>query len=464
MQEVTVLTAKVHISEDGMKAFLHLCGEPGTLNLTGRDVAQILQDHHVTYGIREEANRAELQIGSTPEGFLIAEGTPPTQGRDGWIEYRFKPEVRTEAEKDSAKVDFHNLGWIHNVLKSEMIAEIHPAEHGAPGMTVTGKQVEPKPVKQPALKTGKGVAFDAEHPNRVIAVEDGNAVVDVDGTVHVETTITIHGNVDYSTGDIDFVGSVLVTGDVKSDFAVKAKKTVEINGNVEDATIEAGGDVVIKNGFIGTGKGVLVSGGKATIHHILNQKVTAATEVVVVREAVCAKISAATRIVAPTAVFVGCTLEAGNEIEVCNLGNGEEGQSRARVGRRGIILERINQVEKEIATSQKQASDVKDTLYRLVRLQLDKGSLSPDQQAMNTKLRAAQVELQKRLEQLLKNKEQLRLELDKDSMARIIVRDTLFPNVSLEMNGLRKLNHNALKEVVLTERGGKIEEKPLEEI
>jgi hypothetical protein len=72
------------------------------------------------------------------------------------------------------------------------------------------------------------------------------------------------------------------------------------------------------------------------------------------------------------------------------------------------------------------------------------------------------VELQRKTEQLQKDKESIKLELEKDSSARIVVRDTLFPNVSVELNGLRKLNQNALKEVILIECGGKIEERSLE--
>jgi uncharacterized protein len=462
VQEASVMVATVSISDDGMEAFLSISGEAAASAPTRDEIAQLLLDHGVVHGIREEAVLAVMSAVPGSPRTIVAEGTKPTQGRDGCVEFCFKRKSQPGAEHESKKVDFHSLGWIQNVMKTDVVALIHPAEPGLPGTTVLGQTVDPHPVKMHALKLGKGVGLDPENPLRVLALEDGHAVLDASGTLQVQSTLTVHGDVDYSTGDIDFVGSVLITGDVKSDFTVKARKSIEINGNVEDATIEAGGDVLIKNGFIGTGKGTLTAGGKASIHHILNQKVTGASEVVVIREAICAKIAAGNKISGATAVFVGCTLEAGNEIEVLNLGNGEEGQSRARVGRRGILLERVKLVDKQIATAQKQAGDVKDTLYKLVRLQLDKGALSAEQQQLNAKLRTLQTEVQKNIERLQKDKETIRLELNEDSMARIVVRDTLFPNVSLEMNGLRKLNHNALKEVILVEHGGKIEEKPLE--
>jgi uncharacterized protein len=462
VRDGSTIGLKVQVSDDGMDAFLVLSEGPEGLLPSRDEIALLLQENHVISGIREEKIDEIAQGAAREAKVLIAEGKRPSQGKDGWIEYRFNGHSTTPASEKEERVDHHELGWIHNILKSETIAVIHPAEDGSAGETVLGTVVAPKAVKTPSPKLGHCVAVAPDDQLRLIATEDGNAVMHPDGTFEVETVLTIRKNIDYSTGNIDFVGSVIITGDVKADFTVKARKSIEIQGNVEDATIVSGGDVTIRNGFIGQGKGTCVAAGNVTIHHVLNQKVTSDADITIVREAVCAKLRASNKIIAPTAVFVGCILEAGREIEVCNLGNGEEGQSRARVGRRGILLERMTQLEKDMVTVQKQIVDVKDTVYKLVRLQLDKGVLSPEQQQLNGKLRSLQPELQRRLEQLQKDKENLRVELEKESLARIIVRDTLFPNVSIELNGLRKLNLNALKEVILVESGGKIEEKSID--
>ena len=462
MRDVSTIGLKILVSDDGMEAFLVFSEEPDVSFPSRDEIALLLQENHVVSGIREESINELVQGTARGAKVLIAEGTNPSQGKDGWIEYRFSEHSTSPEGEKEQRVDHHELGWIHNVLKSETIAVIHPAENGTSGETVLGTAVEPKAVKTPTPKLGHCVALAPDDQLRIVAMEDGNAVLHPDGTFEVETVLTIRKNIDYSTGNIDFVGSVVITGDVKADFTVKARKSIEIQGNVEDATIESGGAVTIKNGFIGQGKGTCVAVGNITIHHILNQTVTSDSDITIVREAVCAKLRAANKIIAPTAVFVGCVLEAGREIVVCNLGNGEEGQSRARVGRRGILLERMTHLEKDTLTVQKQIVDVKDTVYKLVRLQLDKGVLSPEQQQLNGKLRSLQPELQRRLEQLQKDKENLKVELEKESLARIVVRDTLFPNVSIEVNGLRKLNLNALKEVILVESGGKIEEKSID--
>ncbi|MCD8491911.1 MAG: FapA family protein [Geovibrio sp.] len=56
---------------------------------------------------------------------------------------------------------------------------------------------------------------------------------------------------DYSTGNIVFNGVVHIRGDVLSGFSVKAEKDIMVEGIVQDATMVAGGSIVIKTGIKG---------------------------------------------------------------------------------------------------------------------------------------------------------------------------------------------------------------------
>ena len=461
----TTDSVRVVVSDDGLKASLKF--EEGTegIQFSSEELKAILEEHGVVFGVRNDLAEAVAQRTSQQHTILAAEGLHPGKGKDGWIDYCFQNDVQSPSngdDKNEKKVDYHDLGWIHNVHKLVVIAEVRPPEPGTVGTKVSGEPALSALGHEFPLKLGSGVALDSSNPRKVIATVDGNAIVNKEGMLQVQPSITVTGNVDYSTGDIDFVGSVVVMGDVKGGFSIKAKKSIEIHGNVEDATIEAGEDVAIRGGFIGQGNGSLVAGGKVSIHHVLNQKVTSGTDIMIQKEAVCAKLTAVNKIYAPGAVFVGCSLEAGSEIEVFDLGNGDEGQSRARVGRRSALLERINQRDKDVAQVQKQIVDVKDAVYKLIRIQLDQGALPPEQAQLHTKLRGLQVELQQTLERHLKEKESLKVEIEKNSLVRIIVHDTLFPNVSVELNGFKKIIQNALREVILVGTPGKIEEKSLE--
>ena len=65
-----------------------------------------------------------------------------------------------------------------------------------------------------------------ENENKIVSLIDGNAFI-LGGYVHVEPLVTVN-NVDYSTGNIHFDGSVLVKGTIADGFKVEATGTVEV--------------------------------------------------------------------------------------------------------------------------------------------------------------------------------------------------------------------------------------------
>jgi uncharacterized protein (DUF342 family) len=455
-------TLIVRISDDGMEAFL--ASDRGTpYTISSAEILQtLLKDHGVVFGVLADELHSLASKSANNGKMVLARGQQPVEGKDGWVEYVFQQKAAPQNGSSDKRVDYRNLGWIHNVAKTDTVAIVHPPEPGVPGKTVQGKEIAPKAGKLADVKLGIGVRPDANDPCRVIAAEDGNAVIDANGVLQVQSSLVLDGNVDYATGDIDFVGSVIVKGDVKTNFKIKAGKSVEIHGNVEDATIEAGGEVLIRNGFIGQGKGSVKAGGNVKVQHILNQTIIAGEEIAVGREAICATLRAEERISAPAGVFVGCVLEAGSLVDVCNLGNGDQSQTKVRVGKRAMLLEQIAQVEKVQQKIQRQTEETKNALYALVRAQLDTGALKPPQQELQKKLKIVQTELGKSADALQKTKEELKGRLRENGLARIIVRDTISANVFVELNGVRKMVQGDIKEVVLTERSGLIEEKPFE--
>ncbi|HTP12462.1 MAG TPA: FapA family protein, partial [Bacteroidota bacterium] len=145
-----------------------------------------------------------------------------------------------------------------------------------------------------------------------------------------------------------------------------------------------------------------------------------------------------------------------------NLGLGEEANARVRVGKRALTLERINAREREAAHVRKQLEEVQEAVYKVIRSGLDAHTSAAEQQDRTVKLQAVQAQLQQALKENEQEREALRHELRETKDARIVVRDTLHANVFVELNGVKKLISGSLREVVLTENGGKIEERALE--
>ncbi|HTY09828.1 MAG TPA: FapA family protein [Bacteroidota bacterium] len=449
---------KISVSDDGTRAYVtndelsenHVAAE--------EELVKFFGERGIVFGLKEGLCSAVTLSAAQRTPVLIAEGIEPVVGKDGWVECLIDVQTPELLEEKGGVVDMHNLHRIHNVKKGERLVVIHPPEDGTPGMSVRGFPILPKPGKKARVFRGTCIASDPNQPDVLTATEDGHFLVKSDGTIEVQPVLTIRGDVDFSTGDIDFIGSLIVTGDVKSDFTLKVKKDIEVRGNVGDATIMAGGNVIVKSGFLGYGKGSITAEGSVTIRHVLNQTVFSGKNVTIEREAVCAKINAGDVIASPKARFVGCVLRAGNGVEVYDLGNGDDTQAIVRVGRRGELLEKCNSINNSVAQIHKQAGEVKECLFKLIRMQLD-APLSAEQNALLTKLQGLQSEFPSALVNLQQEKTEVEGALQAAESARVVARGTVYVNVLLEINGTKKLVQNALREVMFTEKNGKIEEQ-----
>jgi len=448
---------KIKLSPDGYQAHLYWENGEGLKTFHEDEARQALAEAGVVFGVKEDILPLLGDVAVDGEPILIAEGVKPIDGKDGWIEFLFDTQAGKPTGEASKKIDLHELHMIHNVLEGQKLAVIHPPEPGVPGMTVRGAKVMPKDGKKAVVRTGPNTALSAGEPSAVVATTDGAVVLQRDGTVAVLPTVTIRGDIDYSTGNIEFVGSLIVLGDIKSDFSVRVKKNIEVHGNVEDAHVEAGGNVTVKKGFIGHGKGTITAKGSVRVDHVLNQTIISEQDVEIQKESVGGTIRAGRKIIAPQATVVGGFLDADQEVEVKNLGSGEHAQARVRVGRRGRILERLAEIEKQIIRTERQAAEVKEAIYRLIRMKLDTGFISDEKQETLTKLQEAQKVLLQTLQTLQAEKELLPAELQKAHAAHVIVHDTVYENVLIDINGMKKLVENPLQDVIFVETGGLIE-------
>ena len=98
--------------------------------------------------------------------------------------------------------------------------------------------------------------------------------------VSVSTVWFIPGDVDNSTGNIDFLGNVIVNGIVHSGFTIKAKGSVEVKGPVEGANIIAGGDIILRYGVQGTETSKLQAGGNIVAKFIQNASIQAGKDII----------------------------------------------------------------------------------------------------------------------------------------------------------------------------------------
>lgn len=205
----------------------------------------------------------------------IAEGTEAVNGKSGSVKNLFstaKKQVNIK-EDNHGNVNYKELNMIQSVHKGDIICEITLPTAASDGMTVTGDTIKGREGKYPVVPAGKNTEFN-EDKTLLTAKIDGELVFE-ENKFNVKNLLTIDHDVDNSVGNINFVGDVLIKGDVREGYTVNADGDVKITGTVEGATVIAGGNLIIERGMTGGNKGFIEVQGSLKCKYLENCSVYA---------------------------------------------------------------------------------------------------------------------------------------------------------------------------------------------
>ena len=259
----------VTISQDKMSAIMrfHAPSNDGEV-MDSAEIIQELQHKGLHYGIKTEVVEQFVENRQYCTDILVAEGSEPIQGSDASIEYFFSTDIHAKPTLlEDGSVDFFNLNTINHCNKGDLLARLTPAVVGQNGMTVTGESIKPRDVKRQMLHYGRNISV-SEDKTCIYSEVNGHVVL-VEEKVFVSDVLELE-NVDMSTGNIEYEGSVLIRGNVCSNFSVISHGNIEVRGIVEGAYLEASGDIIIARGMNGMGKGELKAGGNIVVKFMEN--------------------------------------------------------------------------------------------------------------------------------------------------------------------------------------------------
>jgi len=376
---------RTEISEGEMQAFMQVT-PPGE---GGADIAydayiSAFKANKVVHGVKEDLLREFIDKPEYNEKILIAEGTKAYDGKDAYIEYYFETDqskVRLK-EGSNGKIDFKELNIIQNVTENQPLAKKIPPEQGKPGSTVMGKWLSATNGKDITLPVGNNTHVNDEG-DTILADINGQALV-IGGLVNVEPVFTVNGDVNLKTGNIIFLGTVIVSGNVEDGFSVKASGNIEIHGTVAKADLDAEGDIIINQGVNGKGGGHIYAGKSLWARFIENANVRAGDMVIVSDGIINSYVDAQNRIVCQgkRAAIMGGKLRAGEEINAKTLGNPSSGtETVCEVGFDPKSKEELDKLHEEKANIEKQLEELNRDILSLVNLKKQKKTLPEDKEA-----------------------------------------------------------------------------------
>lgn len=327
--------ANVIIERDLLKAYLEVVPPAGGGNPCNMDIVkQALAEKKISFGINEDSIKEALEEKNWGYKILVAEGKAPVNGQDAKLIYKFPlPSERIGPKVDEkGNVNYHELGLIYNVKMGQPLVEKIPGDEGTPGISVLGTEISAKKGKDIRLPRGSNTVADEDELN-LYATIDGHVTI-VDHRVMVNPVLTIPGDVDFSTGDIDFVGNVCINGNINSGFKVNSGGDVEIHGFIEGAEVTAAGSILVRGGITGCMKTLIKARDSIHARFVENSRLDAGRDVLI-REAIMQsyiKAGENVKVSDRKALIVGGTIQAGREVEAKVIGSQLATQTVVEVG------------------------------------------------------------------------------------------------------------------------------------
>ena len=243
------------ISADKLYAWVMVFPPIGEGQELTRDMLyRAIKEQGIAYGVNERlADRLAHDDRRYFTLFLIAQGKPAFDGKNGNIVDYFPRVVeRVLAVDEYDQVDYTALNLIHNVKEGQEICRLIRPTEGEPGRTVLDQEIPAKSGKSASLPKGRNTEI-SEDGDALVALSAGHVEFTGRG-FQVKPVLDIPGDVDFSTGNIKFLGDVNIKGDVLTGFTVRAMGSIWVGGVIEaGSTVEAGGDLTVVKGILGDG-------------------------------------------------------------------------------------------------------------------------------------------------------------------------------------------------------------------
>ncbi len=364
---VTGADIHLELSSDEMVAELVFPKTTGHLIVTRAKIEKLFETNGVKQGIKEQVIE-RLATGYVPEGgrIVVAEGTPPVHGKDGYYYFMFKTELPTMPKvKSDGSVDYKNVDLFELVEEGQKIAVYYPATSGSYGFTVKGKLITPVKGKNPPKIIGSGFRLLDDGVTYIAALSGSISYNNY--TIKISNLYHVKGDVTASSGNIRFNGDVHVSGFVGSGVTIEAEGNIIIDGNVEAAIIKAGNDVLIRSGVSGRDEGVIKAGrniyGKYFENIILHADNNIESNYILNCESIAMN---QINVSGEKGAIVGGTTYAIYGINASAVGNQAEIKTVFEIGANKYYKQRVKDMDAKIEEAGKKALVLKQEMERLI--------------------------------------------------------------------------------------------------
>lgn len=420
----------VTVSNDKLTAFIHFTNCDEDFKCTRNQLEAVLKANLIVYGIHEDvlSNIVNNFKPYLPAKTIIATGDTPIEGEKGYIKfvYESKRVGKKPMEMEDGTVDYKEIALINNVRKGELIAERVLATAGIHGKAITGEILFAKAGKEDRFKMGKNVVTDAEKMFMFAAL-DGMVTTTDREKINVFPVYEVNGDVDYNTGNIDFVGTIVIRGNVRSGFKVKADGDIRVIGSVEGAELEAAGSIEISAGILGQNRGLVKAAKNVKTTFIQDGIVEAGEDVLVSQSIMHSTIRAGRNVICQgvKGLIVGGMIQAGEKVAARTIGNSMATNTIIEVGVLPELRNEMLQLRAQLKVHMETLEKTDKALHMLDQMAAA-GLLTPEKVAMKIKLANSKKQTMEEQNQIKERMLEIEKSLEDTEKARVEVASMMY--------------------------------------
>ena len=422
----------VDISRDKMKATVKYDTKNGSKLPTFDMVMAELTEKGVKFGIDEDEIKRGIESLSP---FVAAQGKPPIPGENAYIDRKFDLGVKGRPVVDQYdRVDYKNLNLFVLAEANETLAIRIPQTKGTAGTNVFGDTVPAQNGRPIPMPAGKNTQVVGE--NQLIATINGQ-IVDTGNKISVDPRLEIKSSVGVATGDIDFDGSVLISGDVKQGFSVKATGDIEIKGSVNGGEVN-GRSIIISGGITGANRGKVQAVHDVRAAFAENAIVEAGRDIYIADVALHSTLRAGKKIIVEGkgGKIIGGLTVSGEEVSAKVIGNDAFVITRVSVGVDPNLQKEYHEVCKSYKEGKKKLLHITQTLNTLAKIDMSK--LPPERMAQINAITRSQFPIAGQLKRDEQKILELETKLSEMKNGKIRVDDVMYPGARLSINSVVK--------------------------
>lgn len=431
----------VVVSGDRMTAVLRIPADSAESQVTVHGLMALVRDTGLPTGDDTTAllDQAVRQFHDWPRELrvTVGQGVAPVRGEPGRLEWQegLGPE-QLQAQRDIGEepVNYYELDKFVSVGQGQHIATLIPPKPGQPGFDVYGQRLAPSPGQPWPLQADPTVRILAD--GRVLANRAGllNATPH---RIHVSPVLQIARQVDFSTGNVRFDGSVMIGLGVRDRFTVEATEDVIANKLIEAAHITCGGRFRAEGGMAGRDAGTIHVGRHAFARYLVGVSGSVAGDLEVTKEIINCQLTVGGSVSLTGGSLIGGRLVAAGRVSVAELGSDAGVLTTVEMGVVEGLRDSLNRLGAALPAI--------DERLDMLRAQLDNTSAKPgDTHAQRARLATAIEQFTRKRQQVADKLDQLARQFDAACRVDLRVFRTIHPAVVLSLPRLKLKFHTPL--------------------